>query len=120
MKSLQSTRVLIPVCLLVLVTTALSLDYVTSARLDKRQILDSRTLTLKNTLNYVQSSTELFLSMSSNSQIQQAISSFAAEKDIVVLFITDPAGNIIAATDIQSIGKHWSQIDRSPTPLMVS
>jgi len=114
-KKLTSTRVVIPMSLLILVAFTLSLEYFSNTRLNHDQIITNRTLSLQNTLNYLQSSSELFLASKSASNVQQTISSFAAERDISTLIVSNNAGEIIASTDYTNIGRHWNQIKQAPS-----
>ncbi|MCH7814956.1 MAG: diguanylate cyclase [Proteobacteria bacterium] len=120
MKYLLSTRVVIPLCLLLLAATTLSLDYATSRRLDNQHILDSSTITLRNTLNYLQSSSELFLSLGANRELQNSITSFILAEDLIALFVADPAGIVVAATNAEQLGKHWNPINHAPLSAMIN
>jgi hypothetical protein len=115
MKSLLSTRFVVPICLFVLVTITLVLDYAISQNLDTRITVESKTTALENTLHALERTSNVLSNKSATENTEQSLTDLSTDEDIRFLFITDSFGTVLASRDDSQVGIHWTALNPSPT-----
>lgn len=107
---IKSIHGLISVVTILIMVTAISISYIAS-RADAINYTD---INLKNRirdkLNFIQGTSEQFIKLGMNQQLEQIISSIASEPDLNFIIIIDNNDKIIASNHVTQVGQLWHNL----------
>ncbi|MEO5341823.1 MAG: diguanylate cyclase [Gammaproteobacteria bacterium SHHR-1] len=106
-----SLRFLIPVSAALILLLVVGLSYHFTSDLLREEVTQEVQRDMRNRINQAQGSIERFLKIDYADGMRQLMASFGSELDLVVSLVTEPEGQVVAATQHRLLQQQLDQID---------
>lgn len=119
MKRLIGLRILVPTLALALLALAVSIASYLTHRGEQTYVQNAVTEQVRERLNHLQVSAELFVKLNRLDYLKQLVASVSAEPDLVHLLVVGPDGRILAANRFSQIGDFWHDAEPGLDPAQI-